>query len=37
MLDEATIERMTPAERMKAMELLWQSLSRTPNAVESPD
>jgi putative addiction module component (TIGR02574 family) len=37
MFDEATIERMTPEERMRAMELLWRSLSRTPGAVESPD
>jgi hypothetical protein len=36
MLDEAAIDRMTPQEQMKAMELLWRALSRTPNAVRSP-
>lgn len=37
MLDEATIERMTPAEQRIAMEMLWRALSRTPADVSSPD
>jgi hypothetical protein len=36
MVDEAMIGRMTPAEQMQAMELLWHALSRTPGTVESP-
>ena len=28
---------MSLEERLQAMELLWGSLSRTPNAVPSPD
>jgi len=31
------VERMDLEERLRAMELLWDSLSRTPAAVPSPD
>lgn len=30
------IEKMTLSERLEAMELLWDSLSRDASAVESP-
>jgi len=30
------IERMTLAERLQAMELLWRSLSANPDKLESP-
>ena len=33
----AEIEKMTPAERLQEMELLWDSLARQPEAVSSPD
>ncbi|HTG43664.1 MAG TPA: addiction module protein [Verrucomicrobiae bacterium] len=36
MVDEAMIERMTPVEQMKTMELLWRALSRTPTGIDSP-
>ncbi|MGO8927626.1 MAG: addiction module protein [Limisphaerales bacterium] len=37
MFRAADIEQMSLEERLQAMELLWSSLSRTPNAVPSPD
>lgn len=30
------IEKMTKEEKLAAMELLWQDLTRDPNAYESP-
>ena len=36
MIQAAEIERMTVDERLQAMELLWTSLTRTPEAVPSP-
>jgi len=32
----AEIERMTRAERLKAMELIWESLVKEAGSVESP-
>jgi hypothetical protein len=37
MIQAADIEKMSLEEQLHAMELLWSSLSRTPNAVPSPD
>jgi hypothetical protein len=37
MIQAADIEQMSLEEQLQAMELLWSSLSRTPNAVPSPD
>jgi len=37
MIEVAEIERMSLTERLQAMELLWASLTRTPEAVPSPD
>jgi hypothetical protein len=37
MIAVADIERMTLEERLQAMELLWTSLARMPEAVPSPD
>ena len=37
MIRAADIEQMSLEEQLQAMELLWASLSRTPNAVPSPD
>ena len=37
MIQVADIERMTVDERLQAMELLWTSLTRTPDDVASPD
>ena len=37
MIQAADIEQMSLEEQLQAMELLWASLSRTPNAVPSPD
>ena len=37
MIQVADIERMTVDERLQAMELLWTSLTRTPEHVASPD
>jgi hypothetical protein len=37
MIQAADIEQMSLEEQLHAMELLWSSLSRTPNAVPSPD
>jgi putative addiction module component (TIGR02574 family) len=37
MIQVADIERMSLEERLRVMELLWDSLSRTPEAVASPD
>jgi hypothetical protein len=36
MLQPAEIERMSLEERLQAMELLWASITRTPDAVQSP-
>jgi hypothetical protein len=37
MIQAADIEQMSLEEQLRAMELLWASLSRRPNAVPSPD
>ena len=37
MIQVAEIERMSLEERLQTMELLWTSLTRTPEAVPSPD
>ena len=37
MIQSAEIEQMTIPERLEMMELLWSSLSRTPDSVPSPD
>ena len=37
MIQAAEIERMSLAERLQTMELLWVSLARTPDVVPSPD
>ena len=37
MIQAADIQQMSLEEQLQAMELLWASLSRTPNAVPSPD
>ncbi|MBI3877977.1 MAG: addiction module protein [Verrucomicrobia bacterium] len=37
MIQAADIDRMDVQERLQAMELLWASLSRTPEVVPSPD
>jgi hypothetical protein len=37
MIQAAEIERMGLHERLQTMELLWDSLSRTPEAVPSPE
>lgn len=37
MIQAADIEQMSLQEQLQAMELLWTSLSRRPNAVPSPD
>jgi putative addiction module component (TIGR02574 family) len=37
MIEAADIEQMSLEERLQAMELLWASLARTPDAVSSPD
>jgi putative addiction module component (TIGR02574 family) len=36
MIEALEIERMTVAERLQAMELLWRSLSADPDKLESP-
>jgi hypothetical protein len=36
MISAVEIEQMTLAERMKAMELLWRSISSEPGSVVSP-
>ena len=36
MIAALEIERMSPAERVRAMELLWRSMSSEPEKVESP-
>ena len=36
MIGNAEIERMTLEDRLKAMELLWDSISRCPDQVPSP-
>ena len=37
MIQAVDIEQMSLDERLQAMELLWSSLTRTPEAVPSPD
>lgn len=37
MIDESTIERTSPLERLQTMELLWRSLSRSPDQTPSPE
>lgn len=37
MIQAADIEQMSLEERLQTMELLWASLTRTPNAVPSPE
>ena len=37
MIEAADIERMGLDERLQTMELLWASLTRTPESVPSPD
>jgi putative addiction module component (TIGR02574 family) len=36
MIEALEIERMSPAEKVQAMELLWRSMSAKPQKVESP-
>lgn len=36
MIAAADIEQMTPTERIKAMELLWRSITAEPASVVSP-
>ena len=36
MIEAADIEQMSLAERLQAMELLWRSMSREPEKIESP-
>ena len=36
MIQAAEVEQMSLEERLQAMELLWASLVRTPDAVASP-
>lgn len=36
MIEATEIERMSLAERLQAMELLWHSISRNPDSVPSP-
>ncbi len=37
MIQAAEVEQMSLEERLQAMELLWASLVRTPDAVASPE
>ena len=37
MIQASDIQQMSLEEQLQAMELLWASLSRMPNAVPSPD
>ncbi len=37
MIQAADVERMSLEERLQAIEVLWASLARTPDAVPSPD
>ena len=37
MIQAADIQQMSLEEQLQTMELPWASLSRTPNAVPSPD
>jgi len=37
MIQAAEVEQMSLEERLQAMELLWASLVRTPEAVASPE
>jgi putative addiction module component (TIGR02574 family) len=36
MIEAVEIERMSFAERLKAMEMLWRSMSAQPEKLESP-
>ena len=36
MIEAVEIERMSVTERLQAMELLWRSMARTSEKVESP-
>ena len=36
MIEALEIERMSPAERLKTMELLWRSMSGRPEKLQSP-
>jgi len=36
MIEASEIERMSFAERLKTMELLWRSMSERPEKLESP-
>jgi putative addiction module component (TIGR02574 family) len=36
MIEAVEIERMSVAERLQAMELLWRSMTREPDKVKSP-
>jgi hypothetical protein len=36
MIETAEIERMSVAERLRAMELLWRSMTCEPDKVKSP-
>jgi putative addiction module component (TIGR02574 family) len=37
MIEMSDVERMSVQERLQAMELLWSSLSGSPDVVPSPD
>lgn len=37
MIEAADIEQMGEEERLRAMELLWTSLARSPEVVPSPE
>jgi putative addiction module component (TIGR02574 family) len=36
MIEAAEIDKMSTAERLRVMELLWRSMAREPERVESP-
>lgn len=36
MIEAVEIERMSVAERLRAMELLWRSMTREPDKLKSP-
>jgi putative addiction module component (TIGR02574 family) len=36
MIEAVEVERMSVAERLQAMELLWRSMTREPDKVKSP-
>ena len=33
----AELRKLSPAEKLKIIELLWEDLSRNPDAIESPE